>query len=136
MKKWFALLLTILLTGATALGKAFGGFLSAKLGRRKTEILSLLCAAGCYALSDRSMMGLLAVFFFNMSMPLTLEETSENHHDMPGFAFGLLTFGLFLGYLPGYYGILRGLDAKVYGTLISLVTMVLLVYANHKAEKA
>ncbi|MBR3349513.1 MAG: hypothetical protein IKG55_05495 [Solobacterium sp.] len=127
-------LLTLFMTAATALGKASGGVISAHLGRKRTEILSLACAAVCYVLSDTAVIGLSAVLFFNMSMPLTLEETSENHHDMPGFAFGLLTFGLFLGYLPGYYGILRALDAKVYGTLVSLVTMVLLVYANHKAE--
>jgi FSR family fosmidomycin resistance protein-like MFS transporter len=37
-----------------------------------------------------------------MSMPSTLYLLGKHMPDMLGFSFGLLTFGLFLGFLPVY----------------------------------
>ena len=43
---------------------------------------------------------LAAVFLFNMTMPLTLWAAARLLPGAKGFSFGLLTFGLFLGFLP------------------------------------
>jgi FSR family fosmidomycin resistance protein-like MFS transporter len=45
------------------------------------------------------------MFLFNMTMPVTLWATAKIFPGAKGFAFGLLTFGLFLGFLPVYLGI-------------------------------
>lgn len=92
--------LGLLLALAVAGGKAAGGFLADWLGVRKTAALSLFAAGICFFLSDFPVPGLLAVFAFNMTMPLTLWGAARIFHGAKGFAFGLLTFALFLGSLP------------------------------------
>lgn len=85
---------------AVAGGKAAGGFLADRLGRRQVAAMSLLLAALCFLGSDYPAPGLLAVFFFNMTMPLTLWGAARILRGAKGLAFGLLTFALFLGTLP------------------------------------
>ena len=87
---------------ALVLGKAAGGFLMDCLGPRAAAAVSLLPAAGLYLLSDRPLPGLLAVFLFNMTMPVTLWALARMMPNAKGFSFGILTFALFLGYLPAY----------------------------------
>ena len=48
--------------------------------------------------------GTAAVLLFNMTMPLTLWAAARLLPQARGFAFGLLTFGLFLGFLPVAFG--------------------------------
>ena len=48
--------------------------------------------------------GILAVFLFNMTMPITLHAAAEKLPGAKGFSFGLLTFALFLGFLPSAMG--------------------------------
>ena len=84
---------------ALALGKTAGGFLAARYGARKTMIVSLLTAAVCYWFKDIPLFGILALFTFNMTMPVTLYTLAKRFEGMPGFAFGALTFALFLGYV-------------------------------------
>ena len=57
---------------AVVAGKIAGGFLAAKFGIRKNTVLSLLLAAVCYPLCGHAAAGWLALFFFNMTMPITL----------------------------------------------------------------
>lgn len=91
-----------LYVGAVVLGKLFGGILAVPLGIRKTCILSLGLAAGLFLFSDIPMFGVAAVFFFNMTMPLTLWMVARLLSGCRGLSFGLLTFGLFLGFVPPY----------------------------------
>ena len=128
-------MLVILLTVATAFGKAGGGLLAARIGRKKTEIISLCLAAIFYFFSNEWICALLAVFFFNMTMPLTLQMESDNHFDMPGFAFGLLTFGLFLGYMFQYYDLVTQVPASLWGIIFSLATLILLLLAERVNEE-
>ena len=57
-----------------------------------------------YLLSGAPLPGLLAVFLFNMTMPMTLWAAAQLLPGAKGFGFGLLTFALFVGYLPVYLG--------------------------------
>lgn len=86
----------------TAGGKALGGFASDKLGRLKAAVISMTAAAVLYVMSGNMICGLGAILFFNMSMPITLRAAADIFKGGRGFSFGLLTFALFVGYLPPY----------------------------------
>ncbi len=89
----------------SAAGKAAGGFLGDRFGGKRIGAASLLLAALLFAFPNFAMAGVLATFLFNMSMPITLRKAANSLQGYEGFAFGLLTFGLFLGYLPNYHGV-------------------------------
>lgn len=93
----------IFLISAVVLGKAAGGFLSDGIGAKRAAVLSLGLAAILFLFSSAPIAGILAVFLFNMTMPITLWAVARHMKGSKGFSFGLLTFGLFLGYLPAYY---------------------------------
>ncbi len=90
---------------ALVLGKASGGFLCDAVGARRAALLSLGLAAVCYLFAENPVMGTLAVFLFNMTMPVTLWAAARLMPGAKGFAFGLLTFALFLGFLPTWLGL-------------------------------
>lgn len=89
-----------LCTGALLLGKAAGGILADLSGKMKASVFSLLSAAALFLFSGSMAAGLLAVFLFNMTMPITMRGSAKWLPEYPGTAFGLLSFALFLGYLP------------------------------------
>ena len=89
----------------TALGKAAGGFAGDLAPWKRTGICSLLVSAALYCLPDFGIAGCAAVLLFNMTMPITLRAAADDLPGMEGFAFGTLTFALFLGYLAAYYRI-------------------------------
>ena len=119
---------------SVAAGKVCGGFLGARLGIPRTAIATLSLAAVCYLAGDMPLLGILAVFFFNMTMPLTLYLLAEKIPRLAGFSFGLLTFGLFLGFLPVYFQLSLPLSGGLLGALVSIVTYVLLIIAGKAAE--
>ncbi len=90
---------------ASACGKASGGLLADRFGVRRTAAVSLLLSTVCFVWAGRAVMGLLGLFFFNMTMPLTLWAAARLLRGAKGFSFGLLTFGLFLGFLPVFFGV-------------------------------
>lgn len=85
---------------AVVFGKAAGGFLGDRVGMRPAAVLSLGLSAGLFCVSGFPPAGLAAVFLFNMTMPLTLWAAARLLPSQKGFAFGTLTFALFLGFLP------------------------------------
>lgn len=89
---------------AVALGKTAGGFLGARIGLFRAALFSLVLSGVCFCFSQWAVTGILAVFFFQMTMPLTLYLLVRQMPQMPGFAFGILTFGLFIGFLPVCFG--------------------------------
>lgn len=95
---------SLALVCATALGKAAGGLLADQIGPRTTAVVTLALSALCFLGSDLPGWGLGAVFLFNMTMPLTLWAAARRLPQVRGFAFGLLTFALFLGFLPAFLG--------------------------------
>jgi FSR family fosmidomycin resistance protein-like MFS transporter len=90
---------------ASALGKAAGGFLSDRLGPARAAVLSLGVCALLFLFPGIPGMGVAAVFLFNMTMPITLWAVARIFPGAKGFSFGLLTFALFLGFVPVYLGV-------------------------------
>ena len=111
---------------AVAGGKMAGGFAAAKWGLRKTAAVSLALAALCYLFSAFMPLGLAATFLFNMTMPLTLYWMICRMPERPGFAFGFLTFALFLGFLPGYFGLVQTFAGNIAGCAGSILSLLLL----------
>ena len=71
---------------------------------------------------------------FNMSMPVTLYLLAVNLPGLYGFSFGLLTFGLFLGFLPVYAGLVLPVSGRLLGMAGSLASLVLLTAAGKAAD--
>ena len=85
---------------AVVLGKTAGGFVMDKLGARVTSLASLILAAVLFLLPDSPYAGVAAIFLFNITMPITLFALAKKMPGLKGFSFGLLTFALFLGFVP------------------------------------
>ena len=120
-------LLGMVCTLAVVLGKMAGGILSAKWGTLKVMTVSLILSALGYLFSDIPVCGVLALFFFNMTMPITLYLLVDHLREFPGFSFGLLTLALFLGFLPVYAGLSVALPGKILGFSGSLLSLLLLI---------
>lgn len=87
------------------LGKMFGGILGDKFGFIKVSICSLILSAVLFVEAfNNSICGILAILFFNMTMPITLTSLANIFHNNKGLAFGLTTFALFLGAIPVFFG--------------------------------
>ena len=99
------LLLALSILGVFA-GKALGGMVADRIGFRTTAIFSLIAAATLFVPSwEMPLMGLLAVFFFNFTMAITLASLSNILHEAKGTAFGLASFSLAIGALPAFLGL-------------------------------
>lgn len=111
----------ILAVSAVAGGKAAGGYLADRFGTMRVAMASLGLAAVCFFAGKHILFGVPALFLFNMTMPLTLWAVARLMPGIKGFSFGLLTFGLFLGFLPVFYG-MSGLTTVCLGigTVISI----------------
>ncbi len=83
-----------------ALGKVAGGFLADGFGAMRASLVTLSLSTVLYIFSANPVCGLLSIFLFNMTMPLTLFAMARLFPGARGFAFGSLTFAIFLGYLP------------------------------------
>ncbi|MCR4950113.1 MAG: hypothetical protein K6A40_02190 [Solobacterium sp.] len=130
---WKSAPYTIILAAcASALGKAAGGFVSASLGYRRAAAVSLLASAVCFIAGANMICGLAGLLFFNMTMPMTLYGLKQKMPSMPGFAFGILTFALFIGYLPAVSGLFDAVSSVVLGAGASLVSLVLLLAEGRK----
>lgn len=115
-------------------GKMAGGILADLWGTDKvilslgvSGILSLFSFAHPWA-------GIASIFLFNMTMPVTLLSMARIFPKAKGFAFGILTFALFLGVLP----VCMQWDSPLFspGGLLGLswISMILL-YMGWKKEK-
>ena len=98
------LLLVLSILGVFA-GKALGGVVADRIGFRTTAIFSLIAAATLFVPSwEMPPMGLLAVFFFNFTMSITLASLANILPNAKGTAFGLASFSLAVGALPALAG--------------------------------
>ena len=127
-------LMGLLSVCAVVAGKMAGGFFAAKFGIRKTIVVSLLMAAVCYPFCAHVVFGWLALFFFNMTMPITLYLLVRRLPKLSGFSFGLLTFGLFLGFLPVYFECTLPVAGGLLGMLGSLISLLLLQIVTWKRK--
>jgi FSR family fosmidomycin resistance protein-like MFS transporter len=111
---------------AVVFGKTIGGFAADRFGLSKTSLFSLGIAALLFLLPQIPIAGVTAILLFNMTMPITLWAVAKIFPNAKGFSFGLLTFGLFLGFLPVYLGITVSLSVSWIFTLIAAVSLVFL----------
>lgn len=96
-------LLILLLTVGIACGKAFGGIIADRFGWQKTVVTTLLLSIPLLMLGINSpVLGILGMFLFNFTMPITLVAISNLLPGRPGLAFGLTCGFLLLGSLPSY----------------------------------
>ena len=110
-----------------ALGKAAGGFIADRNGRIPTAIVSLgLCALFLF-FPLHPILALVALFLFNMSMPLTLFASARLLKGAKGTAFGLLTAALFLGVAPFFLGLSAPASSILFGALAAVSGVLLVI---------
>jgi FSR family fosmidomycin resistance protein-like MFS transporter len=109
---------------AVVLGKTIGGFAADKFGVAKTAFLSLGVASVLLIFAHIPLAGVAAALLLNVTMPITLWAVAREFPSAKGFAFGLLTFGLFVGFLPAYLGIAAQLPALAPIAVLSLIFIV------------
>ena len=108
-------------------GKTLGGFVKPVLGYRKTVVVTLVAAARCYLSGSIIPLGLAAVLLFNMTMPITLCMLAERMKHLEGFAFGILTFGLFIGFYIKYLFPVFVENTLLVGVAGSFISLLLLL---------
>lgn len=118
-------------------GKAIGGFLMDGVGPKKASVFSLLpCAVLVLAgteLAGGQAARLISLLLFNMTMPITLFAAARLLKNARGFAFGLLTFGLFIGYIPRFLS-LDTSQIPQYGWALAILLSLALLLAGLRFE--
>lgn len=81
-------------------GKAFGGILGDRFGFKRIALGGLLLAAPMLVIGQGHWLSAcIGLFAFNLTMPITLTALAGYFEKYKGFAFGLTTLALLLGYL-------------------------------------
>jgi FSR family fosmidomycin resistance protein-like MFS transporter len=105
--------LLLILTLATACGKAFGGFLADRFGWARVAISALILSAPLLAFfPDIPLLAISGIFLLQMTMPITLTALSNMLPGRSASAFGLSVFALIVGVIPTYLGAKPFLDNK------------------------
>lgn len=115
------------LIAAVVLGKTVGGFAADRFGAVRASTASLGLSALLFLFSNIPAAGVAALFLFNMTMPVTLWAMARLFSGAKGFSFGVLTFGLFLGFVPVYLGCPPLFDPGWGFAMSSALSLVLLV---------
>jgi FSR family fosmidomycin resistance protein-like MFS transporter len=93
----------IFLTMMIVLSKGIGGYLADKFGWTKMAVGSLLLSIPFLIFGkDVPYFAILGMFFFNITMPITLVIISNLLPGRPGFAFGITCLALIMGALPAF----------------------------------
>lgn len=92
--------LVLVAAGAAMAGKAVGGILSDRLGARAVGAVSLALSVPLVIFGRESIvLSVLGIICFNIAMPITLHTAAARLRGYEGFAFGLTTLALLVGYL-------------------------------------
>ena len=95
---------TFLLFFIMGFGKGMGGFVSDRIGARKTALFSTLSAIPFLVAGENIMvLSIIGVCLFSMTMSITFEMSLNVLPKDPGLAFGVTTIGLFFGLLPAFF---------------------------------
>ncbi len=128
--------LLLLLTATLVLGKGLGGFLADYLGWIRVSVGGLVISAVLLFFGGNySVPGLAGVFFFNLTMPVTLVAVSNLLPGRPGFAFGSTTVALLVGALPTFYGFKGFFGNPVVVFICILISAIILFYSLRKYFK-
>jgi len=105
--------LLVLLTFSIASGKVIGGILADKLGWIRTGLSGLLLAAPLLAFgATYPISGIIGIFAFNFTMPVTLIALSNVLPGRAGLSFGIASLALFFGALPGFTNFINWLKLE------------------------
>lgn len=98
------LLMKGLVVAMIAAGKAMGGILGDRFGLGKVGIIGLLIAAPMLAFGiNIPALALIGLFSFSLTMPITLTLLGIIFRRYKGFAFGLTTLAIAVGYIINRY---------------------------------
>ena len=121
------IVLAVIAILSVVFGKMLGGIIGDRIGFKKISVISLLLSGILFIFAfDNPALGILAILFFNMTMPITLTALSNILNNGKGFAFGLLTFALFVGAMPAFFGDTSVVFNKIGLCIITLASMVIL----------
>lgn len=130
---------SLLVVACVFVGKILGGICSFYFTEKKTMLFSFLIAAVLFIFSDIPLIGCLALVFFNMSMPVTLELVARSCGGKNGTAFGFLSFGLFVGALPVLLKCVPPTEISgyiaSYGSAFSFILMAIIFIKTENARK-
>ncbi len=119
--------LLVVLTLSVALGKGLGGFLADKFGWMPVGVGSLAASIPLLTLgAGIPVLGMLGMFLFNITMPITLTMVSNMLPGKPGTAFGLACMALVLGTLPSFTGNRSVLNNPVFIAIMIAVSAITL----------
>ena len=124
----------MILTCGIVFGKTAGGFLADRFGAVISVCVTLGASAILFLFAGHPLAGILAVFLFNMTMPVTLGALSRMLPGVKGFAFGILTLALFAGLVPIIaFPALTGLPYRFY-SVMALISAGLLHFGFRKGN--
>ena len=83
-----------------------------------------------FLFSAHAVAGAAAIFLFNMTMPITLHALAQRTPGCKGFSFGLLTFALFLGFVPVCLGLTSASGSGLLAGLCVLSALLMLPAAS------
>lgn len=90
--------LPLIFTLAVFFGKAFGGILADRFGWMRISIAGLLLSAPLLAFGAyEPVFAIFGIFFFNLTMPVTLVAIANLLPRYAGFSLGLTTMAIFIG---------------------------------------
>lgn len=120
---------------AVVFGKMLGGIIGDKIGFMKISVISLSVSAISFIFAfNNPICGILAILFFNMTMPITLTALSNILNNNKGMAFGLLTLALFIGSVPKFFGLGQAIFSPVGLFIITAISTVVLYVGIRKYE--
>lgn len=121
--------LLIVLTLAIFLGKAIGGIIADRFGWTRTVTVTLLLSIPLliFGLSN-PILGIIGIFLFNVTMPVTLVALSNILPGRPGFSFGLTCLALIIGAIPSFIGIKSFVNNEIIIFLIISISCFALFY--------
>ena len=124
----------LVISVATALGKAAGGICAKVFGVKPTTYVSMVIAALCLTIgASNPYTFVLGVFAFNFTMPITLYFANILLKGREGFAFGTLAASLVPGYLIAMY-FAYSIPMRVCTAVLCLASMLIIVTIYRKIK--
>lgn len=115
--------LLVLLTISIAFGKGIGGFIADYFGWIKVAVGCLVISALLIFWGAKyPLLGILGMFLFNFTMPVTLVTISNMFPGKPGFSFGLTTLAILMGVVPSYLSPISFPLKDVFILLLTLIS--------------